>query len=175
MNHELIVGKPIIMRQPQNEEYLRDLQIITDRGTLPQQDYSCEDYTNVRVIFDLHKEALLEYIDEYNTIAGCVAWLTDYDILEALATKEFVSIIVQKEDFLRPDIKGSKGQLRQLYNSLPSSQRRCVEDLFPLSYCGDPTLEAIRCVGNHNTDKKTAFPRMHHKFLEPVLKRNIVF
>ena len=66
MNHELIVGKPIIMRQPQNEEYLRDLQIITDRGTLPQQDYSCEDYTNVRVIFDLHKEALLEYIDEYN-------------------------------------------------------------------------------------------------------------
>ena len=151
--------------QLQDKEPMRNLQIMTDRGTRPQQDYSCEDYANVRVIFDGHKEALLEYIDKYNNIIGCVAWLTDYDILEALATKEFVSIIVQKEDFLRPDINGSLERVRQLYDSLPSSERFRVEGLGGLGYGADPTLQAIRCVGNHNKDKKPAFPRMHHKFL----------
>jgi phosphatidylserine/phosphatidylglycerophosphate/cardiolipin synthase-like enzyme len=34
-----------------------------------------------------------------------------------------------------------------------------------LSVSGDCNLEAIRCVGNHNSAKKPAFPRMHHKFL----------
>ena len=151
--------------QLQDKEPMRDLPIMTDRGTLPQQDYSCEDYANVRVIFDNHKEALLQYIDKYNHIVGCVAWLTDYDILEALATKEFVSIIVQKEDFLRPDTNSSLERVRQLYDSLPPSERFRADGIRELSSLGDPTLEPIRCVGNHNKDKKPAFPRMHHKFL----------
>lgn len=149
----------------QVRERLRDLDIMTDSGPRSQTDYSCEGYANVRVIFDGQKEALLEYINKYKQVVGCVAWLTDDDILKALATKEFVSIIVQKEDFLRPDIKGSKSQLRELYDSLPSVERCLVAGASHLSMAGDSTLEAIRCVGNHNYDKKPAFPRMHHKFL----------
>ena len=159
--------KQVIADNPkrQDVEDMRDLEIMTDRGSQPQEDYSCEDYANVRVIFDRHKEALLEYIHKHDNIIGCVAWLTDYDILEALAKKEFVSIIVQKEDFLRPDIDSSRERVRQLYELLPSSDRFRVNDLSELSSLGDPTLEPIRCVGNHNKDKKPAFPRMHHKFL----------
>ncbi len=34
-----------------------------------------------------------------------------------------------------------------------------------LSVCVDPTIQPIRCVGNHNKDKNSAFRRMHNKFL----------
>ncbi|NCB47419.1 hypothetical protein EOM81_10435 [bacterium] len=34
-----------------------------------------------------------------------------------------------------------------------------------MSYCGDPCLGGIRCVGNHNSDKNPAHPRMHNKFI----------
>jgi phosphatidylserine/phosphatidylglycerophosphate/cardiolipin synthase-like enzyme len=34
-----------------------------------------------------------------------------------------------------------------------------------MSYLGDPTIEAVRCVGNHNSQKNPAFPRMHNKFI----------
>ena len=34
-----------------------------------------------------------------------------------------------------------------------------------MSYAGDPTIEAVRCVGNHNSQRVPAFPRMHHKFI----------
>ena len=34
-----------------------------------------------------------------------------------------------------------------------------------MSSAGDPALDPIRCVGNHNSDKKPAFPRMHNKFI----------
>jgi phosphatidylserine/phosphatidylglycerophosphate/cardiolipin synthase-like enzyme len=34
-----------------------------------------------------------------------------------------------------------------------------------MSFATDPTIEAVRCVGNLNTDKAPAFPRAHNKFL----------
>ena len=162
MKHKQVI---VDSQKPQDVEKLRDLEIMTDRGPLPQYDYSCIDNADVRVIFDDHKQALLQYIDKYNHIVGCIAWLTDYDILEALSKKEFVSIIVQKEDFLKPDINSSRKRLHQLYDSLPSSERFRVTGLWPLSYGADPTLEAVRCVGNYKSDKRTGVPRMHHKFL----------
>ena len=155
-------------------ENLRDLKIEIDYGDgtpfqmLPQMDCSCQDTANVRVIFHRHKEKLLKYIDTYDSIVGCVAWLTDYDILEALATKKFVSIIVQKEDFSRLDINSSKNRQRELYDSLPESDRfHILERLIGghLSVGGDSKLQAIRCMGNHKKDKDPVFPCMHHKFL----------
>ncbi len=149
---------------------LGTLEIKADGNNVPQMDYSCEDTVNARVIFREHKEELLKYINKYNSILGCVAWLTDYDLLKALATKKIVSIIVQKEDFLRPDIDGGgkSKKLSELYNSLPTGNRLNLPLSMiagELSLASDPTLEAIRCMGNHNKDKSPAFPRMHHKFL----------
>lgn len=104
---------------------------------------------------------------------GCVAWLTSHPILHALAKKKGVSIIVQKEDFLRPDISDTeswKYKLRELYKKIPSTLSRFDAGLSGtvlsgMSYGGDWTIEAIRCVGNHNSKKNPAWPRMHHKFI----------
>jgi hypothetical protein len=98
-----------------------------------------------------------------------VAWLTSPCILEALATRKAVSIVVQKEDFLRPDITAMpewKAQLHALYENLKFPfQRFQVDSLMGLSFGGDPTVQAIRCVGNRNSDKTRVKPHSHHKFI----------
>lgn len=91
-------------------------------------------------------------------------------MLQALASCEHVSIVVQKEDFLRPDLGERPGwaqQLRRLYGELPSPLTRYdLPGLVPsLSYASDPSIAAVRCVGHHNRERKAASPRMHNKFL----------
>lgn len=125
---------------------------------------------DVEVIFRDHKDRLLELIDRYSCVVGCVAWLTDLDILYAMTDMEHVSIVVQKEDFLRPDgnSKSFYADLRFVYEELPTRFDRYMIDsdlISSLSVCGDPSIDAIRCVGNHNSEKKPSFPRMHNKFL----------
>jgi hypothetical protein len=115
------------------------------------------------------KPALLQFIEESYALVGCVAWLTDFDILSALA-RQPVALVVQKEDFLRPDLHSGPGwnrSLREKYDLLHSNLTR-MEFPAPLShasYADDPGLDPIRCVGNHNQERSPAAPRMHHKFL----------
>lgn len=151
---------------------LNRLEIDADGGYEKQQDYGAVSADgSAEVVFKNLPHRLCRLIRQYPAVVGCVAWLTHFDILDMLATRESVSLVVQKEDFLRPDIgadySGWKALLRRKYNALPGDERYthvgCV--VSGLSYCGDPTLEAIRCVGNHNADKNPAFPRAHHKFL----------
>ncbi len=134
-------------------------------------DNSISSTNGINVYFRDIEKKLLEHISEADVILGAVAWLTSYSILDALAAKDNVSIIVQKEDFLRPDY-GSKSNfktiLRQKYDALKCNlERYSFKDniLSQVSICSDPSIEPIRCVGNHNKDKKPAFPRMHNKFL----------
>jgi hypothetical protein len=147
-----------------------------------------EHHAKVKCFFnDLDKE-LLYLIEQHDSVVGCVAWLTHPEILEELALKKLVSIIVQKEDFLRPDGDNwSKSKLLSLYANLKSN----LGDLSERSKCGsgsDPIVysplggwinhdpdrpeldrsvssEPIRILGDLNTRKLSAFPRMHHKFL----------
>ncbi len=153
---------------------LRDIKIKTGSYLYPleQGDYSmtvcgCD----VEVVLHNHKERLLELMDRYPYACGCVAWLTDLDILQAMADMKHVSIIVQKEDFLRPDGNKSTSyysKLRQSYSALPTKfNRPNIDNGFvnQLSLGSDLTIEPVRCMGNHNKDKNPAFPRMHHKFL----------
>ena len=121
---------------------------------------------------------------------GCVAWLTNKRILKALQLVES-SIIIQKENFLRPNNYKSDNftkQLKKLYHNLKPIEYldycdwsfdnlTTQEDCYPpKSKCNIETLinhiggntdeiEAISCVGNLNTEKTPAFPRMHHKFM----------
>ena len=149
----------------------------------PQQDHGGK-LGDTEVIFRNIKERLIEVIetsDQEGLILGAVAWLTDYDVLEALARKNS-AIVVQKEDFLRPDIAARPewaAMLRQKYEAVqPGDWNRY--DLpgiaSELSVCGNPGIEGagitsskvqcgVRCVGNHNADKAPAWPRMHNKFL----------
>ena len=126
------------------------------------------------------KEHLVEIISRYSVVIGCVAWLTDFDILDALAKKSEVSIVVQKEDFLRPDRRTAtstpgyvrwKRNLQKKYKAINGADRDGVWALGNSSVrrrrinnVQDADPCAIRCVGNHNFKNFPAFARMHHKF-----------
>lgn len=151
---------------------LNKLYIPTDdvREKFELSDFSM-DKNSISVYFRNVKLRLIEKINCFDVILGCVAWLTDFDILDALAQKQ-ASIIVQKEDFLRPDIneigdKSWRNRLQQAYSKLKFDYCRhnFTNRLNGLSYCAESTLEPVRCVGNYNRDKANAFPRMHNKFL----------
>lgn len=142
-------------------------------GLRPLADHSVSVITQspVHVHFRDLESHLIQYIKMYPVVVGCVAWLTSKPILDALATRKGVSIVVQKEDFLRPDI-GSKSwpkYYRSLYSKLPSALLRCDFHHTILPSMGLSgyweELDGIRCVGNHNADKSPAFPRSHHKFV----------
>lgn len=133
-------------------------------------DNSIETTIGVSVYFRDIESKLIKHITEADATFGTVAWLTNDAILDALAQLSNVSIIVQKEDFLRPDVNSSKNwkkDLRKKYSKLRCNLLRCsfANTLGEMSICSEPGIDPIRCVGNHNRDKKPAFPRMHNKFL----------
>ncbi len=124
------------------------------------------------------KDGLIEIISRYEIVLGCVAWLTDFNILDALAKKKDVSVVVQKEDFLRPDKNESdsagrwRKTLRTKYEAIPAMERDYLWRYGPgravlmrrTTEYADLDKCAIRCAGNYNSKKSPAFPRMHHKF-----------
>lgn len=121
---------------------------------------------------------LIKHIQKAEVVIGCVAWLTHTQILNALANvPNGCKIVVQKEDFLRPDthIKNNsyKKQLRDQYDKIKAFEyytgcgmttKTIVDEMNTATIPGDCEC-AIRCCGNHNEDNNPAFPRMHNKFL----------
>jgi hypothetical protein len=127
----------------------------------------------IEVIFRDLESRLIQEIQKYAAVFGCVAWLTNFLILDALMEKLAVSIVVQKEDFLRNDsLKGAgefKRDLREAYRNLYGIDRFDIFNdetiLAKYSYGSDTNVDAVRCVGNYNAEKAPAFPRMHNKFI----------
>lgn len=123
----------------------------------------------VSIYFRDIENQLIEKIKRAESIFGCVAWLTNRKILEAMWLKKYVSIVVQKEDFLKPDIHQSSGWKKELRDSYSVIGGYVGRPSLPLvgemSYCNDPDISGVRCVGNSNQNKKPSFPRMHNKFL----------
>lgn len=115
------------------------------------------------VHFNNLESVLVREIIRHPVVLGCVAWLTNARALEALATRNWVSIIVNKEDFLRPD-RGNYSQqrIRGLYSKITGGDRLKADALY--SFNGDTSMDAIRCAGVR-ADRKQVPPRMHHKFL----------
>ncbi|HRD45108.1 MAG TPA: phospholipase D-like domain-containing protein [Caulobacter sp.] len=151
-----------------NGANLNDLRVPVGHDTEPQADHGLSAVARVDVIFRNHRARLLDEIARCDVVLGCVAWLTDSVVLGALAKCKHVSIVVQKEDFLRPDLGQAWGQhLRRLYSALPSPLLRYAlpGGVSSLNYASDPQIAPVRCVGNHNRDKHPAWPRMHNKFL----------
>jgi hypothetical protein len=135
----------------------------------PLKDYSLE-LQGISIHFRDLESRLIKYIDNSDAVFGCVAWLTNYKILDALSAKEKVSIVVQKEDFLKPDLKQGdnwRSVLKSKYDLLPGNVYR---DSLPypiseMSYGAWGGIDGIRCIGNNNKNKNPSFPRMHNKFL----------
>lgn len=159
------------MNEPQKTKSMHDLVI----PTYCNEGHRLKDYSTssnrVTVHFREHTKRCVEFIEKYDVIVGSVAWLTSIPILRALAKKGYgrVQIVLQKEDFLRPDGTRMK-DVRAAYASIRGGWRDEFGGvLSEMSISGDGRLgwgiEPLRCVGNHNADKNPAFPRAHHKFL----------
>jgi hypothetical protein len=143
---------------------LNALTIPTDVGVLKMKDPSVRQ-GSTRCYFRGLREAFLAEMAGFKAVLGCVAWFTDREIMAAMRELECVSIIVQKEDFLRPDSGRFSAGLRESYSDLPTLNRWEMPYLVAhLSTSGDPTWDAVRCVGNHNSSHAPAHPRMHNKF-----------
>jgi phosphatidylserine/phosphatidylglycerophosphate/cardiolipin synthase-like enzyme len=117
---------------------------------------------------------VISRISEADAVVGCVAWLTNRNILDALANVDSgVSIVVQKEDFLRPDYSHEssyKERLRQQYERLrpvnPSWECQIEKRALDLGEVSPGYVDiSIRCVGHLKESNAFAMPRMHHKFL----------
>jgi hypothetical protein len=122
---------------------------------------------------------LISHVQRADAIVGCVAWLTSPSILRALArVKGGVSIIVQKEEFLRPDLgvrdfEEWRRQLRSSYAALRSLQ--CWPDTLNMvtqALNEGMRIEPIRCAGIVR-EGCAAYPRMHHKFLVFCKRRSL--
>jgi len=132
---------------------------------------------NVTVFFDNLETSLIELISQANAVIGCVALLTNDQIFLAMSQKP-ASLIVQKEDFLRPD-KVSKPELHRLYHNLDNAGHLYPND-FMVGGMGVNMqaiasglnlnlhvnmLDSVRCLGNVRKGKAQAEALMHHKFL----------
>ena len=154
---------------------LTDLEIDADTRYISGEGVQQRDYSDasghVEVVFRGQSDRLIELIgDAAQTgghVLGAVAWLTDKRVLDALS-RVSAAIVVQKEDFLRPDGPGYReADLRRMYRAI-----QCNLDRYSLpgiaselSVCYDPSVAGVRCVGNHNRERKPSWPRMHNKFL----------
>lgn len=114
---------------------------------------------------------LINRIQEADLVVGCVAWLTNDRVIDALSkVQDGVAIVVQKEDFLRPDIGAGprwKQKIRDMYGKLkmPHERYRFPGVVGKLVGNTGLHLDPVRCVGRHNWSKDPACPRMHHKFM----------
>lgn len=89
------------------EQIVQDLYhiVIPTDGNRPAELEFPEASLRVEVVFNKLEDRLIGLLRECDAVFGCVAWVTSEPILRALAKKQAVSLIVQKEDFLRPDLR----------------------------------------------------------------------
>lgn len=139
--------------------------------TKEQTDFSCiGDNKDIEVYFKNIENIICEKIKKHKYIVGCVAWLTNKKILKELSNKDKeVLIIVQDEDFLRPDtyFDGNKEKFKKTilkyYNKIKRNNTTTLSGL-GISYMFSPDCGIRRC-GFINKNKLPAFPRMHNKFI----------
>jgi hypothetical protein len=113
------------------------------------------------VVFDYHARVLSDEIRRWPVVVGCTAWLTNEDVLLALRERS-VSLIVQKEDWLRPDDPGSRALLREMYGKLQGISNFEAGVFYNIP---EQSFDAVMCCGIANDDQNQPVQRMHHKFM----------
>ena len=155
-------------------ESLTELLIPDDMGGGSQDDHRRAATAHVTVMFRNHEKELITILEEErkkgSACFGAIAWMTNRDILRKMAELP-TAILVQKEDFLRPDTDRLnpdwKRQIQDAYEALipPADSRYGMPGIVPkLSYAGDPTMDPVRCVGERPEVGRNN-RRMHNKFL----------
>jgi phosphatidylserine/phosphatidylglycerophosphate/cardiolipin synthase-like enzyme len=150
------------------------------RSGVPQRDYSAKGNGGVEVFFKNLELALIDKIanEPASAVVGCVAWLTSIPILDALGRRNeyglprlAVQIVVNKEDFLRPDsgvVDSQKfwAEIRTRYDALGGYRGMATWDLSENDeYLYGDSLDGVRCAGYMDRGNARRMPKMHHKFL----------
>jgi phosphatidylserine/phosphatidylglycerophosphate/cardiolipin synthase-like enzyme len=162
--------------------YPIDLNRLEGDGFPPQRDHRCVS-GNVEIVFRNHKRRLLQLLDEARreqlVCLGAVAWVTDCDILDAMADIP-TSLVVQKELNLRSDHRSARNpgwdaRLREHYAALAASDRNndlFIRQNFPsplgdLTLLGDQRISGVRCFGTRTVADEGGVqdPLMHNKFV----------
>ena len=125
----------------------------------------------VEAVFRHVKHRLIEFIREADMVIGAVAWLTDADVLAALAQRPSL-LVIQKEDFLRPDMASvlmpqKKAALRAAYERLGTFDgTRVTAGPFSQGVPGvGAAMPAVLCFGSCLPGQMFRMPRMHNKFI----------
>lgn len=111
------------------------------------------------------EERLVEWLSCQVAVVGCVAWLTSERVLEALNSLPVCQVVMQKEDWMRPDFRGAHPARSSphLYQANAGFDRHSLDLTSTLSYLGDPSVQRFRCIGQSVDREGRAV--MHHKFL----------
>lgn len=116
----------------------------------------------VRPVFRDIESALVEEIQKSTYVVGCVAWLTNPAILEALTQTSGCQFVVQAEDWLRPDSDDySLAKQRRLIERLPPMTNYALP-MIP-NVCSQFDIDPLRISGVPKNATRNQ-PRMHHKF-----------
>lgn len=151
----------------QNKNNFNKISIPSQSKYLPQQNHNIFS-KEISAYFKDLKSHLIQYIQDAEAVVGAVAWLGDSDVIQELAKKELVSIVITKKEVYE--------SLKSKYKSIPRFQWDFLNEGIPEYFIDDGgetirTWEAIRCVGKINSDgknsdeKRKIKPLMHHKFL----------
>lgn len=128
---------------------------------------------HISVFFRDIEQNLVQRIRDADCVFGCVAWLTSEPILDAIAEKSIAQIIIQKEDFLRPDLASRtnfKENLRTLYSEIAGVYRAHFGSDITVSKTWTimseaEKVEGVRCLGYRKQHHAEIIPVMHNKFL----------
>lgn len=126
--------------------------------------WGCE--SRVTALFDDLETHLVKWVMSNPAVVGCVAWFTNPVVIRALNSRKFSSVVMQKEDWLRPDCDGTHPAKfgAGLYQDKNQLGRVDLAQLAGLSFGGDQSVDRYRVFGKleKGDDRR---PLMHHKFL----------
>lgn len=110
-------------------------------------------------------DPLVQYIQQSEVVLGCVAWLTDWRVLDTLRGVSACAFAVQKEPMWKGTSKRAT-RMRKAYQALPGG---IPLSMFPSplkhlrARSGPDVLGAVNPVGWLPVGRHT--PLMHHKFI----------
>jgi hypothetical protein len=114
----------------------------------------CHKTSNVTAFFRPIKPHLLECIQNADKIYGCIAWLTDSDILDALSKKQ-CAFVVNKEEFIYPkncwDTLKRKLKVLKKFD-VPLSYSEWIEDGYTTVEANQPLTSTDETKYNHMFD-----------------------
>lgn len=152
-----------------NLNHIREVKNTSNAKKIQQSDQTIQ--SDILVYFENLETKLIEHISNCAYVMGCVAWLTNKNIIAALEKSKGVKIIVNKEEFLSSKMEKSKlnfyKNLRGKYDNI----KNMFEDKTVLS--SDIFNNYFNCVEGVKKDRNSILTfgivnccsKLHHKFL----------